>query len=56
MNVKKIGIALVVLFLGFWMFTDPNGLADAAQSGVQQVWVLTQQLFTAVIDFVGALT
>ncbi len=56
MNVKKVAIALVVVFLGFWMFTDPNGLAEAAKSGADQAWVLTQQLFTAIIDFVGALS
>jgi hypothetical protein len=56
MNVKKLAIVLVVVFLGFWMFTDPNGLAEAAKSGADQAWVLTQQLFTAIIDFVGALS
>ena len=56
MNVKKLVIALVVVFLGFWMFTDPNGLAAAAKSGADQGWTLAQQLFTAIIDFVGALT
>ena len=56
MNVKKIAILLGVVFLGFWMFTDPNGLAEAAKSGADQGWVLTQELFTAIIDFVGALT
>lgn len=56
MNLKKVIIALVVVFLGFWMFTDPNGLAAAAQSGADQAWVLTRQLFTAIIDFVGALS
>ena len=55
MNVKKVGIALVVVFLGFWMFTDPNGLADAAKTGADQGWAVTQQLFTAMIDFFGAL-
>lgn len=56
MNLKKVVIALVVVFLGFWMFTDPNGLADAARSTFDQTWVLAQQLFTAIIDFVGALS
>jgi hypothetical protein len=55
MNVKKVVIALGVLFLGFWMFTDPNGLAEAAKGAADQGWTLTQQLFTAIIDFVGAL-
>lgn len=52
---KKAIIALVVVFLGFWMFTDPNGLADSAQSAGGQTWEWTQQLFGAVIDFFGAL-
>lgn len=56
MNAKKAILALVVVFLGFWMFTDPNGLADAATAGVGKTAELAQQLFTAVIDFVGALT
>ncbi|MBA2445106.1 MAG: hypothetical protein H0V49_07230 [Nocardioidaceae bacterium] len=56
MNAKKAVVALIVVFLGFWMFTDPNGLADAATAGADQTWSLTQQLFTAIIDFVGALT
>ena len=56
MNKKKVVIALVVVFLGFWMFTDPNGLAEAARAAGDQGWTLAQQLFTAIIDFVGALT
>jgi hypothetical protein len=56
MNAKKAILALVVVFLGFWMFTDPKGLADAAQAAAAQTWSLAEQLFSAVIDFVGALT
>ena len=55
MNAKKAILALVVVFLGFWMFTDPKGLADAAQDAAAQTWSLAEQLFGAVIDFVGAL-
>jgi hypothetical protein len=55
MNAKKVLLALVVVFLGFWMFTDPQGLADAAKESGTQVWQLTTQLFAAIIDFVGAL-
>ena len=55
MNAKKAMLAVVVVFLGFWMFTDPQGLADAARSGFSQSWNLTEQLFTAVIRFFGAL-
>jgi hypothetical protein len=52
---KKAVLVLVVVFLGFWMFTDPNGLAVAAKSAGAQAWELTEQLFAAVIDFFDAL-
>ena len=55
MNAKKAMLALVVLFLGFWMFTDPSGLADAARSGFEQAWSLAEDLFTAIIRFFNAL-
>ena len=54
MNVKKLLLALVVVFVGFWLFQDPNGLAAAASVGAESAWGLLTQLFTAVIDFVGA--
>lgn len=55
MNAKKAMLAVVVVFLGFWMFTDPQGLAGAAKSGFSQTWNLAAQLFEAVIRFFGAL-
>jgi hypothetical protein len=54
-NSKKLVLVLLVVFLGFWMFTDPSGLAEAAKSGSGQLWELTTQLFQAVINFFGAL-
>lgn len=56
MNAKKLVLAVAVVFVGFWMFTDPDGLAQAARAGVGQVWELAVQLFSAVIEFIGALT
>lgn len=56
MNTKKAVLAVAVVFLGFWMFTDPDGLAQAGKAGAGQTWSLAEQLFGAVIDFVGALT
>ncbi len=44
-------LALVVVFLGFWMFTDPDGLADSSGA----LWGATTQLFSAVIRFFGEL-
>ena len=55
MNAKKAMLAVVVVFLGFWMFTDPSGLADAARSAASQTWNLAEQLFSAIIRFFGAL-
>jgi hypothetical protein len=52
---KKAILVVVVVFLGFWMLTEPNGLADAAQTAGANLWDLTEQLFTGVIDFFGAL-
>ena len=54
MNPKKLILALAVVFVGFWLFKDPNGLADAATTSAQNAWGLLAQLFTALIDFVGA--
>ena len=46
---------VIVVFLGFWMFTDPNGLAANAKDAGSQGWHLTSEAFTGIIDFVGAL-
>jgi hypothetical protein len=55
LNGKKIMLVVVVVFLGFWMLQDPNGLADTAQSAGGNGWDLTERLFNGVIDFFGAL-
>jgi len=52
---SKVIAVVVVGFLGFWMFTDPSGLADVAQSAAGSLKTLTTQLFGALIDFIGAL-
>ena len=55
MNGKKAVLALIVVFLGFWMLSDPSGLAATSKDAGAQGWDLTQQLFDGVIDFFGAL-
>ena len=55
MSAKKALLAVVVVFLGFWMFTDPGGLASAAKAAGAQTWELTEDLFSAVIRFFGEL-
>ena len=56
MNAKKALLVLVVVFLGFWLFTDPDGLARASSDGAGQAWNLAEQMFTALIDFFGELS
>jgi hypothetical protein len=51
---KKVVIAVLVVFLGFWLFTDPNGLAASSESASSGVWTAAQSTFQAVIDFIHA--
>ncbi len=55
MDAKKAVFGLLVVFLGFWMFTDPNGLAEAAQGAGSGAWDLLVKVFDAVIAFIAAL-
>lgn len=54
MDGKKLIALVAVVFLGFWMFTDPSGLASTSQSAASNGWDLTTDAFKGVIDFVGA--
>ncbi|GAB3862231.1 hypothetical protein GCM10028801_27420 [Nocardioides maradonensis] len=54
MDAKKLIGVVIVVFLGFWMFTDPNGLAVTAKEAGSHGWHLATQAFTGIIDFVGA--
>ncbi len=55
MDAKKLFLVLAVVFLGFWMFTDPRGLADAAGASADAAWAMSTQLFQALIRFFSAL-
>lgn len=52
MDVKKVAVIAIVVFLGYWMFNDPGGLAAIAKTTGDQGWDLTTQLFRGIIDFV----
>lgn len=52
---KLVIIGVVVLFLGFYMFSDPSGLADLASAGASNGWGLISQLFEATIAFIDEL-
>ena len=55
MDAKKLIAVVVVVFLGFGMLSDPDGLAATAKDAGGEGWNVTEKLFTGVIDFVGAL-
>ncbi|WP_157544624.1 hypothetical protein [Nocardioides halotolerans] len=48
-------LAVLVVFFGFWMFTDPHGLADFTQATGDSVGGWGQQLFSSLIEFLGDL-
>jgi hypothetical protein len=55
MDAKKAVIGLLVVFLGFWMFTDPNGLASVGRDGAAALWDVVVSFFDAIITFVKEL-
>lgn len=55
MALKKVVPLLLVVFLGYYMFTDPNGLAEIAKDGGTSLWDGLTRLFAAVIDFLDAI-
>ena len=48
---KKALPVILVLFLGYWLVTDPHGLARATRSSADG----TSNLFTSLITFLRAL-
>jgi hypothetical protein len=52
---KKGAALLVVVFIGFYMFTDPNGLAQTTKDGAGALWTALTSLFGALIDFIDSL-
>lgn len=55
MSLKKVLPLLLVVFIGYYLFTDPDGLADLAIEGSASIWDGLTRLFTAVIDFLDAI-
>jgi hypothetical protein len=52
---KKGVVLVVVLFLGFYFFTDPSGAAHAARTGGEHLVSGLGQLFQAMSRFLRAL-
>lgn len=56
MNAKKVVGILLVLFLGFWMFQDPRGFAEAAKTLGDGTWTALTTIFQGLITFIGDLS
>jgi len=51
---KKGVVVLVVVFIGFYMFRDPNGLAQTTKDLSSSIWDGLTSLFEAIIDFINS--
>ncbi len=52
----KKGVGLVLLiFVGYYLFTDPSGAASSFKDVFGAVWEGLKNLFVAMIDFLNAL-
>ena len=48
---KKGVVLLVILFLGFWLVQDPNGLANSVQNAGTAIWDVLSTLFNSLREF-----
>ena len=51
---KGVGLLLLV-FIGYYLVTDPSGAAGAAKDVFGAVWDALKSLFAAMINFLNAL-
>jgi hypothetical protein len=54
-TLKKGAVLLVLVFVGFYLFTDPHGLATLFKGGGGKLWDGLVQLFKALISFLDTL-
>jgi hypothetical protein len=52
---KKLVLIVLVLFFGFWLFTDPSGLAAVARDVGSWTWAMLTSAFTGLIAFFAEL-
>lgn len=52
---KKGVVLLLLVFVGYYLFTDPNGLATLAKNGGDKLWDGLVDLFQAIIRFLNAM-
>jgi hypothetical protein len=51
---KGVGL-LVILFLGFWLVQDPNGLANSAQAAGEAIWNVLSTFFNSLREFFNSI-
>lgn len=49
---NKAILAVLVVFLGFWLYQDPHGLAATAKTAGGHGWDGASAFMTAVINFI----
>ena len=52
---KKGAGLLVILFIGFWLVQDPNGLANSLQNAGSTVWDVLSTLFSSLREFFSSM-
>jgi hypothetical protein len=52
---KGVGL-LAILFLGFWLVQDPNGMANSFSEAGSTVWDVVSTLFTSLREFFQSIT
>jgi hypothetical protein len=52
---KKGLVLLAVVFIGYYMFHDPNGLAADTRNAAGALWDGIGSLFAALLDFIDAI-
>src|ERR1700733_9856652 len=55
LTMNKGVLAVVVVFFGFWLFTDPHGLAPFTQPTGDAASNWGEKLFNSVIEYLGDL-
>ncbi|RLV51065.1 hypothetical protein D9V37_03860 [Nocardioides mangrovicus] len=51
---KKGALLLVIVFVGYYMFTNPAGAAATSKNIADHVWTGLVNLFSALISFLNA--
>ena len=54
-KLMPLAVVVVVVFVGYWMFTDPARLAEVTKDLMAEIWDLATQLFDGLISFINAL-